>query len=367
MKIICNGMDLADALTKVSKALPIKKTIPILDGIKLSAFGSTLTISATDIDFAISKDIKTDIMMEGEALLNGKLLSDYAKKVMYVGQVTISDINENTIALFSDDSRFSIKIMNLEEYPAIQNIEYDVSFNILQKDFKELINQTIFSAASDDIRPILKGCLLEIVENKIKCVALDGYRLAVATKELYQKEINYSVVVPAKSLSEIAKLLEEDEKTVNIKINKNKLFVDLNHTKVSTALLSGAFVSYESSIPNSFETQIVINKKMFEDAIERASIMSKFEKTNLIKVEIKDEKVFITSNSEMGDAKEVISVKITGKDMTIGFNAKYLSECLKAINDEFIQMFIKAPNSPCVIKPLEKDNFLYLIVPIRTK
>ncbi|MEG1608373.1 MAG: DNA polymerase III subunit beta [Clostridia bacterium] len=367
MKIVCNGMDLADALSKVSKALPIKRTIPILDGIKLSAYGNTLTLSATDIDFSISKEIKTDIQMEGEVLVNGKLLNEFARKLSTVGQVSLSDINENTLAISYDDSIFSIKLMNLAEYPPIQNVEYDVSFNILQKDLKELFNQTIFSAATDDIRPILKGCLIEIAEDKIRCVALDGYRLAIATKQLYQKEINYSAVAPAKSLSEVAKLLEEDEKSVNIKINKNKLYVDLDHTKISTALLSGTFITYASTIPKGFESQVVINKKMFEEAIERASIMSKFEKTNLIKIEIKDEKMYITSNSEMGDAKEIISVKINGKDMLVGFNAKYISECLKAINDEFIQLDIKSPAAPCVIRPVETENFLYLILPVRIK
>lgn len=366
MKVICNGTDLADALNKVSKALPIKRTIPILDGIKICAVGDSLIVTATDIDFAITKEIKADIQMEGEVLVNGKIINEFAKKLTSVNQVTLSDINESALAIMYDDSVFSIKLMNLTEYPPIQNIDYDVNFKIKQKDLKELINKTIFAAATEELRPILKGCLIEIVEDNIKCVALDGYRLAIAAKKLNQKEINYNAVVPAKILSEIARLLD-DEENAKVKINKNKIEIDLKHTKIISSLMSGNFISYEATIPKSSETQIVVNKKMIEESIERASIMSKFEKTNLIKIEAKDEKILITSNSEMGDAKEVISVKSSGKDVIVGFNAKYLSECLKAINDEFIEIDIKNPTSPCIIKPIEGEEYLYLIVPVRAR
>lgn len=366
MKVICNGNDLADALNKVSKALPIKRTIPILDGIKICAVGDSLIVTATDIDFTITKEIKADIQMEGEVLVNGKIINEFAKKLTSVNQVMLSDINESSLAIIYDDSVFSIKLMNLTEYPPIQNIDYDVNFKIKQKNLKELINKTIFAAATEELRPILKGCLIEIVEDNIKCVALDGYRLAIAAKKLNQKEINYNAVVPAKILSEIARLLD-DEENAKVKINKNKIEIDLKHTKIISSLMSGNFISYEATIPKTSETQIVVNKKMIEESIERASIMSKFEKTNLIKIEVKDEKILITSNSEMGDAKEVISVKSSGKDVIVGFNAKYLSDCLKAINDDFIEIDIKNPTSPCIIKPIEGEEYLYLIVPVRAR
>lgn len=360
-------MDLADALAKVSKALPIKKTIPILDGIKLSAYGDTLTLSATDIDFSISKEIKTDIEMEGEALVNGKLLNELAHKLSSSSQVSLSDIRENCLTVISDDSMFTINLMNISEYPPIQSFEHEVSFNMLQKELKELISRTNFAASTDDVRPILKGCLIETKDNLIKCVALDGYRLAIATKELAQKEINYSGVVPAKNLAEIAKLLENEEDSVNVKFSKNKMFVDLGHTKVTTSLLTGNFINYANTIPSNFECQVVLEKKVFEEAIERASIMSRIDKTNLIRIEIKDQKIFITSNSELGDAKEVIPAKTSGKDMVIGFNAKFVSECLKVIEDKFIEFSIKSAVTACLIRPCDGNKFLYLIVPVKVR
>lgn len=365
MKLICNGMDFADALSKVIKALPVKKTMPILEGVKLSAFGDRLTMSATDIDFSIIKSIKADVKMEGETLVPGKILNELARKLTSEESVELSDVSDNNLTIKYADSSTFLKVMNAAEYPPIKEQAYDQTVTMLQKDLRDIIDKTIFSAASDGSRPVLKGCLMKIRGDLFECVALDGYRLALCRKKLGRAYDDVSAIVPAKSLFEIAKLLDNDEELVNVMFSSNKIMIDLEHTKVISSLLSGSFLNYENTIPADFETTITVNKSQLEDGIERASILSRYEKSNLIKLEIKEGKMTILSNSEMGESKEIISIFTKGKDVNIGFNAKYISDCLKNIDDEYVNIRINTSTTPTVIVPVEGDGYVYLIVPIR--
>ncbi|MEG2562063.1 MAG: DNA polymerase III subunit beta, partial [Clostridia bacterium] len=362
MKFVCNGNDFADALAKVTKALPIKKVQPILEGIKLSAHDDCLTLSATDFDFAIIKKIKADVKMEGDILIPGKLINELARKLSGENEIELSDISDNNLTIKYSDSSTFLKVMNLEEYPQIKELEYDLSITLLQKDLKDLINRTIFATATDDNRPILKGVLFELDGNVIKAVALDGYRLAVCSKKLEQDFPLTKIIVPAKSLSEISKLLEEDEQTVVLNISSNKMLVDIKHTKIITSLLGGKFINYQDTIPKDFDIELTINRTQLADAIERASILSRYEKSNLIKLEVKEGKLTISSNSEMGESKEIISIFVKGKDINIGVNAKFFADCLKTITDEYVIVRLNNANSPITIVPLanEEDSVGYI-------
>ena len=365
MNIICNGTQLSEALSRVSKALPIKKTIPILEGIKLSAYGNFLTLTATDTEFAIQKTINADVRMEGEALVPGKLFGEFAKKLSSEESIEISYTDDQNVKVKYTDSETSFKAMKLRDYPPIQEFDHDVEFSMLQKDLKDLIIKTIFSAATDDVRPILKGCLLDISGDEVKCVALDGYRLAVTKKQLAMSCPDTSAIIPAKNLSEIYRLLEEDDEPANISVCQKKITVDLKHTKIISNLLSGTFIRYESSIPNKFETVVTVDRTMLENCLERAYIMSRFEKSNLVKMDVKEGKLTISTNSEMGDVNEVMSVFSQGKDIQMLFNSKFILDCLKVIDDEFVNFSFSTPTSPSIITPVEGDKFLYMVLPLR--
>ena len=365
MNIICNGTQLSEALTRVIKALPVKKTIPILEGVKLSAYGNTLTLTATDTELAIQKTINADVKIEGEALVPGKLFGELIKKLSSEEQIEISFADDQNVVIKYMDSVTSIKAMKLRDYPPIQEFEYDVEFAMLQKDLKDMIIKTIFSAATDDVRPVLKGCLLELDGEEARCVALDGYRLAVAKKKLEMAIPYTSAIVPAKNLSEIYKLLEEDEEAAHISVCQKKIAVDLKHTKIISNLLSGSYMKYQSSIPTNFETTITISKDMLENCLERAYVMSRFEKSNLVKLDVKEGKLTISTNSEFGDINEVIAVFTEGKEVEMLFNSKFILDCLKVIDDEYVKIKFSTPTSPSVIVPVDGEKFLYMVLPLR--
>ena len=366
MKLSCKGNLLSDALMRVMKALPIKKTMPILEGIKLTAEGNSLTLTATDTEFAIQKTISADVKMEGEALIPGKLFGELVRRLPSDEDVELSYMDEQNFVIKYMDSETTLKAMKLKDYPPIQQFDYEVSVDMLQKDVKDMIGKTIFCAATDDVRPVLKGCFLEIKGNKIKCVALDGFRLAVTVKDLVMEYPDTTAIIPAKNLSEIYKLLEEDEEVVSLNFCPKKIMVDMKHTKIISNLMTGVFTRYESSIPASFETVITIDKAALENSLERSYVMSRFEKSNMIKIDIREGgRMTISSNSELGDVKEVISVFSTGKDMTILFNSKYLLDCMKVIDDQFVKLSLTNPTSPSTISPVEGDGYLYMILPLR--
>ena len=335
-----------------------------MEGIKLVADNDCLVISATDTDLAIEKKIKAEVKVEGETVVPGKFFVEFIKKLTKERiELTLND--KNQLKIRYTDSEGSIQCYNPSEYPSFNKIDSNDFFAISQIDFKELINKTIFSVAVDDSRPILKGCLLEIEEKTINAVALDGYRLALCKKELKHSTVSSHVIVPARSLGEISKILGDNEEIINVYIQKNYIMVDLKDTKIISKTLEGEFLNYKQIIPMNFDTSIVINKSQFEDALDRASLLSKIGQNNLVKFDIKENNMQITSNSDIGNIAENVNVSFKGKDLKIAFNARYFTECSRNLQDEFVKLNFNLPTNPCVITPIEGDGFKYLILPVR--
>lgn len=364
MKLVCDGLDLSDAVLKVIKGTSNKTTNPILEGIKLSAENDSLVLSATDLELAIIKTIKAEVLIEGETVVPGRFFSEFIKKLTNE-QIELNVDENNKANIRYTDSVTNVQGLNASEFPNIKNLIDADHFEINTKDFKSLINKTIFSVAQDDSRPILKGTLLEVEDNTIKAVALDGYRLALVKKPIINASNNFKVIVPARSLSEISKLLEENVETVKVYVQKNYLMIDVNSTKIITRLLEGDFINYKQIIPTDFSSVATVNKTQIEDALERASLLSRIDKNNLVKFEIADKLMVLSSKSELGDIKENITIGLTGNDLSIAFNARYFSEALRVISEDFIKLNFKTTVAPCIITSAESDEFIYLILPVR--
>jgi len=364
MKLICEGLDLSDAVLKVIKATANRTTNPILEGIKIKASQDSLTLSATDLEISIEKTIPADVKIEGEVVVPGKFFADFIKKLSNE-QIELTLTDKNALKIKYTDSEGFIQCMNAEEFPEIKNLVEPETIVINKADFKDLINKTIFSVAIDDARPILKGCLFEISKDTITSVALDGYRLALARKTIKSTSAEFSCIVPARTLSEIAKILEGEDEDIEVLIQKNYLLVNVNNTKVITRLLDGEFINYKQVIPQSITSTVVINKKQLEYGLERASLLARMDKNNLVKFDVKDKLLTLSSQSDIGNVTENITVSLDGKDITIAFNARYMSECMRTIEDEFIKVNFTSSIAPCTITATDKDEYLYLILPVR--
>ncbi len=364
MKLVCDGLDLSDALLKVSKGTSSKSTTPILEGIKLTAEEDHLTLSATDLELSIEKTIKADVKIEGETVVPGKLFSEYIKKLNNE-QIELTLDDHNILTINYTDSVGKIQCFDATEFPQIKQLDYAESFIMPSRDLKALISKSLFAVAVEDSRPILKGCKLEIENNEIHAVALDGYRIAVVKKQISRTTANFSVIVPARSLNEIGKLLDDTEDNVQVFVQKNHLMVNLDNTKVTTRLLDGDFVNYRQIIPNNFTTTVILNKAQLEDALERASLLSRVDKNNLVRFDITEKLMVLSSRSDIGDIKENITIALKGNDLSIAFNARYFTEALRVTTDEFLKLSFKSSIAPCIITSNDTDEFLYLIAPVR--
>ena len=357
MKIVCDGADLADAVLKVSKGTSNKTTNPILEGIKIVAEEDFVTLSATDLELSIEKTIKGMVQIEGEMVVPGKFFSEYIKKLTNE-QIELNVDEKNMLSIKYTDSVGKIQCLNSAEFPQIKQIEDSTYFDIKQKDFKSLISKSLFAVATEDVRPILKGVKLEITKNQIVAVALDGYRLAVVKKPVVESDAEFSCIVPARSLNEISKLLEDSDDTLRVYKGRNYLMVNIDNTKITTRLLEGDFINYNQIIPTEFNTKIILNKEQLLDALDRASLLSRVDRNNLVKFDIMDKMMVLSSKSDIGDIKENIIISLDGKELSIAFNARYFVEALRVTSDEFLKLSFTSSVSPCIITSGESDEFL---------
>ena len=365
MKIIVNSVDLNDAISKVSKALPVRDVAPILDCIKVVAENDKLTLFATDKDLAIEKTIDANVIVGGATLVPGRVFGDYVRNIADSGDVSLEVDEENRLVISTASSECNISTLDVDDYPESEEINNDSYFAIQEINLKEIINNVIFSVATDESRPMLKGVYFEAKDYTLTAVATDGYRFAMSKKALEEKTEEITATVPARSLSELSKLLEGSDTVLKVYVEKNYLMVVLNNTKVLTRLLvSGQYIRYDNIIPREFVSTLLVNKENFEKALTTASIMSRGDKNNLVVLDIEEYTMNISSTSQYGSARENVNISLNGKDVRCAYNAKYINDCLKVINAEAIKMEF-AQHSSCVITINNSDEVLYFILPVK--
>ncbi|MBO5852119.1 MAG: DNA polymerase III subunit beta, partial [Clostridia bacterium] len=337
MKVIVNGLDLSDAVLKVVKAISSKTTNPILEGIKLSVNGDELILTATDTEISIEKTIKATTFIEGETVVPGKLFAEFIKRLENEDEIELC-LEENQLKINYSSSEGFIQTLNVQEFPIINKEIREKSFTIKQKDFKELILKTIFACSQDEARPLLKGCLIEIEEDKISSVALDGFRLAIYRKKIETSTGNFKIIVSSRTLNEIIRIIESENDLLTVVVQKNVLMVEVDGTVLISRLLEGDYIDYKNIIKDNFITTVRVNKNQLLLAIDRASVVATDSK-KIVKLDVKENYMTVSASSEVGKMSENVVINLEGKDLSIAFNSKFLTDCIKVIEDEFINLY----------------------------
>ncbi|MGI5852519.1 MAG: DNA polymerase III subunit beta [Caldicoprobacterales bacterium] len=363
MKFTCMQKKLSDSISIVQKAISPRTTHPILEGIYLKAYKGILKLIGNDLDLGIECFLDATIHSEGSVVIPSRLFGDIIRKLPNC-QIDIEVTDNYLVLIRAENSLFEIQGINPDEYPDLEDIHERDPIEIDQGLLKEMIQTTIFAAAVDETRPILTGALIEISEGNINMVCLDGYRLAVRKGSIdSQKEIN--VIIPGKTLDEVSRIIDSSDEKINITIDEKHVLFDMGYTRIISRLLSGEFINYNQIIPQDYRTRIKFDTKSLHDAIERASILAREGKNNLIKLNIREDKLIINSNSEMGKAHEEVPISMEGEELTIAFNARYFMDILKGIRGEDSYIDFSTNISPCVFRPVEGSNFTYLLLPVR--
>lgn len=365
MHIYCRQDLLLNSINTVLKACSTKTTMPILECILLKAMGNKLTLVGNNLELGIESIIDADVITEGFIALEAKIFSEIIRRMP--GEIIeISTDDHYMTSIISEKSKFQIAGQSGKDFPALPDVEKVNVCTIHQPELKEMIRQTIFSVAQDETRPILTGEMLQIKENSLNMVAVDGYRISYRKLEISTENKDIEVVIPGKTLGEINKILSTEENDiVHIYFGEKHILFDLGDSKVVSRLLEGDFLRYEQVFSPDYETKILVDRKNFLMSIERAALISREGKKNPIKVEIDGDRMIITSNAELGTSREELDVILEGKEIVIAFNPRYLIDALKAIDDDNVYIQFISPLTPCIINPEKGDNFKYLILPIR--
>ena len=367
MKFTCNQQSLAKALNTVSKAVSNRTTIPILKGIMIKATEEgSLILTASDLEISIKKEIEADVAEPGAFVVMAKLFGDIIRKLPNE-DILISEEEGGSVLIKTSFSEFNVVAFPTDEFPEIGNKEEGSDSLVIDRNiFREMIRKTAFAASVDESKGVLTGILTEIDEASIKMVSLDGFRLALV-KENMVSEASNKFIIAAKVMNEISKIISEDEEEsdITIYLGEKKVVINIGRNEIIIRRMEGEFIRYADILPSENTTHVTVNRGMLLESIERASLLSREGKNNLIKIIIKNDLMTITSRSEEGNVKEEIIVEKTGNDMEIGFNSKFVLDVLKVIDDEQVSLNFKNGVSPCVVTPVEGDSYEYLILPVR--
>lgn len=363
MIIICNKQKLQDGISICQKAITGKSTMPILEGIYINATKEGITLIGSDIDVCIETKVDADVLEEGKVVIDSKIFGEIIRKLPN-SDVRIEIIQDDTVQITCEKSVFNVVFMNADEFPSIPKLDIAKELKVSQSILKNMIKSTSFAIAQDETRPILQGILFEVKEKKLNLVALDGYRMAIKTEYL-DNDFDIEVVIPGKTLNEVSKILEDIESIVNITFTNNHILFDLGETKIISRLLEGKYVNYLSLLPQEHKLLINVNRQELQNGIERASLMAKEGNSNLVKLEMNEESIIITSNSQLGKVREEVTVNMQGDPIQIAFNSRYIIDVLKNMEDDNVQIEMTSSVSPCVIKGKEAESYKYLVLPVR--
>ncbi|ALB48607.1 DNA polymerase III subunit beta [Clostridium beijerinckii] len=363
MIFTCEKQKILEGISIVQKAITGRSTMPILEGIYINASNSTITLIGSDMDVSIQTLVDATIMEEGSIVIDAKIFGEIIRKLPN-STIKIETMENQLIKITCEKSIFDVVYMNTNEFPELPEINENLKISVNQNILKNMIKGTSFAIAQDETRPILQGILFEVRNKNLNLVALDGYRLAIKS-EFLDTDIDIEVVIPGKTLNEVSKILEDIDEIVDITFTNNHILFNLKRTKIISRLLEGKFINYKSLLPQEHKLFVNVNRQELQNAIERASLMAKDGNTNLIKLDLHQDNLVITSNSQLGKVRDEISIKLQGDEIEIAFNSKYLLDVLKNMEDNEVVMKMTSGISPCVIEENSNENAKYLVLPVR--
>lgn len=365
MKFVCDGTILSDAALTVSKACAVKTITPVLECIKLRAENDGLTLTAYDGEISIEKKIKAEVLEEGELCVNGKTFADFVGKIAAF-EVIISSDDKGIIIRYADSESY-MQFLPAADFPYLgdRTTEGKDYFEIKESELKALISKVVFCCATDGSRPILKGALLEAKNGILAASALDGFRMAYAYCSVEGSSAEMKIVCPARTLIEISRMLDSDE-SLKVYADKYLLSVGVKDTVITSRLYAGEFVKKDNIFPPAFTTRVTVRRAELIDSVERASVLIRGNKDNLIILDMKNGKIVINANSDMGKIEETVAAELDGKELKIAMNSKYLLDAVKALTEEEILLSFNTAVTPFTLENIEDKASQYLVLPLRT-
>ncbi len=357
---------LLNALSKVSKAVSLKSPLPVLTGIKFDLQEDQLILTGSDSDITIQTSIKDDIEIieKGAVVLSSRYILEIIKKIdseivhIYIVDGTLTRIE-------GSGSKFDLNGTSYIDYPRIDLNKSGVHLEMKSIDLKHAIEQTSFATSEKETRPVLTGVNFKAKNRMLECIATDSYRLAKRILPI-ESDVTFNIIIPKKSLIEISRIIEKDE-IIDLYVSDRKVLFVLDVAIIQTRLIDGSYPDTSRLIPSEFDYSMSVDSISLLNSIDRASLLSN-EQSNIIKLTMDEDNVILSSFSqEIGSVEENLSKAFyKGQPLHISFSAKYLNDAIKSINSEKVRVLFTGEMRPFIIKDLEREDIIQLVLPVRT-
>lgn len=375
MKFECDKASLAEAISGVSRAVTARSSVPALEGILFRAEGNTLTLTGYDLEMGITTKIDARIRDEGAVVLSARLVGDMVRRLP--SERVEIECSENLVTTVKGGiTEYNITGLSASDYPelpasAFQRGSEENKNGVLPAvemeaaTLKEMIETTIYAVSQDDKKPANNGEKFVLEENSLTLVALDGFRLAVCTRPV-RAERQISIVIPAKTLSEVARLIADSEETIAVSASKRYVVFSLGGYTIISRLLEDAFLDYKKTINPEHLTRVVVDVREFSSSIERASLIITERLKNPLRITF-DENLTVRCQTELGKVMDSIPCEFEGQRMEVGFNNRYLLDALRNSGSDKVAFELNGPLSPVKVLPVEGEDFIFLVMPVRFK
>ncbi len=363
MKVICSKDSLLRAINTVSRAVPVRTTLDILKCILLQAEENELKLTANDTALGIETRIEAVVEEPGMTAIDAGLFSSIARKLPDADVMIASDRQE-AIDIRCENALFHISGRGADDFIYLPTVETGESIVISQFTIREMIGQVIFSAADSETSGAMSGVYLEVLGGKIRMTALDGHRIAIRVNELRDLADQVSAIVPAKTLSDLQKIVSGDlEKDIRISFSRNHIIFEYDKTRMVSRVIDGEYFKVESMIRDIHETHLRINKKDLLNCLDRSTLLVNESDKKPVVMNITEEEMNLRLKSAIGSMDEMIPIEKEGKDIKIAFNPKLLMDALRVIDDELIDIYMVKYNYPCIIRD-DQGSYIYVVLPV---
>lgn len=368
MKFQCETLLLSQACQNVQRAVSNKTSIPAVEGIFLKALGNELILTGYDLEIGINTSIKAKVEEAGSIILNARVLCEILRKIPN-DQIKIEADERNLAVITSGDVKYEIMGISADEYPELPKVQGGFPIVISQKVLREMVHQTIFAVATTDSKVVYTGIKFELTNGEIKLIAVDGFRMAIRKEKINYTGDDMTFIVPSKTLAEVVKLssIDEEDEFISLGVGKRHILFETGGYSIISRLLEGEFLNYKAAIPVTVSTTVKVDTRSFIDSIERTSLIITDRTKSLISCVFDDNCVRVNSVTSLGTANDKVDAEIDGNKVEIGFNNRYILDALKACNTDMVKIELNGAVSPILILPIEGDDFVFLVLPVRLK
>jgi DNA polymerase-3 subunit beta len=362
--------NLARGLSVVSRAVSTRSTLPVLANVLLKTEDAGLKLTATNLEIGITYWVAGKVDEDGSLTVPARLLTDYVNSLQGGDRIDLELEPSETLRLRCGRVESHLKGIDADEFPVIHPAGERPTTRIAQRVLRQALAETAFAAATDEARPILTGVLARFEGNTLTLAAADNYRIAIKTLEVLDPVPETSIVVPARTLTELTRVLSDTDDPVDVVLvpARNQVVFHVEGVDLVSRLIDGQFPNYQQVLPASHQTRVVLDREELLRAVRPAALIA-HESANIVKLEIDpaaDVGVQVSANADVGDHVGGVEAAIEGEATTIAFNARYLADVLTNVNAEQFALELNGPLSPGVFKPVGDDGYTHVVMPVRT-